>query len=911
MNRLTTKPTQSQTANRFGAPGAKLAAGRKAIKRSTGRGLPDAARFGSLQRTRSRPQRLDPVQADMQQGVQGAAMSKGGDLTWACAMANQMGSRVSDQIFVKDGRGRYLYANPARLQALGFDTVAEVLGRTDAEILSEDQANSILQVEQRIFATGQRVENHEELWANVNAEQDDRCFLTSRIPLLDERGQVAGLLGFGKEITQMKQAQRQVDMARAEAEAANLAKSLFLANMSHELRTPLNAIIGMTGLLLESSLTSEQEEFLNIVQTSGDTLITLINDILDLNKIEAGKMDLETMPLDLRSIIEDSLDLVAARASAKRLDLAYIIEDGTPGTVLGDPTRLGQILVNLLSNAVKFTETGEVVVSVAAKPMAAAPDTYELRFAVRDTGIGIEEETIGRLFQPFTQLGAGTTRLYGGTGLGLAISKRLSELMGGRIWAESCPGQGSTFYFTINAQSAPSQIKVYLQNAQPELRGKHILIVDDNSTNRYILKKQTESWGMKARTAQSGAQALAWLAQGARFDLAMLDMKMPEMDGVMLAKALRNLMPPPQLPLILLSSIGSQGLGAQEGGPGLFQATVTKPIKPSQLYNVLMETMQFHSPSLRRPATGQMVETDLSQKYPLQILLAEDNVINQKVALHMLSHLGYQADLAANGVQVLDALAQKRYDLVFMDVQMPMMDGLETSRTIRQDMADTQRPRIVAMTANATESDRQACLDAGMDDYISKPFQIDRLVTALKQCPVRSSAPIDIDTGMGTDMGMGMAAKSDTRKAHAVPSGEKIPHIRIKPPGVGSRTNRSETPRPVDPETFHRLYDFIGDDPETLAELILSFITDTSKLVERMVVALPSEDTQTLTRTAHTLKSGSAMFGALTMSTLCQDVESLGHSGKMAEVAQKVALLEVEFGRVRSYLERRHLGRTH
>ncbi len=907
MNRLTTRPTQSQTKNRFDHRIAKLAMGRKSVNRSapssacfsTRQGLPDAARFGRLQRGKSQPQHLNPLQRDMQQDVQVTALLKGGDLTWACTMANQIGSRLSDQVFVKDGRGRYLYANPARLQALGLATVAEILGQTDAEYLSEEQAILIQQVEQRIFATGQSVENHEELLAKSDAEQGERCFLISRMPLLDAAGQVAGLLGFGKEITEMKQAQRQVEMAKAEAEAANLAKSLFLANMSHELRTPLNAIIGMTGLLLESSLTNEQEEFLNIVQTSGDTLITLINDILDLNKIEAGKLELETMPLDLRSIIEDSLDLVAARASAKRLDLAYIIEDGTPGTVLGDPTRLSQILVNLLSNAVKFTETGEVVVSVAAQRLAAAPDAYELRFAVRDTGIGIEEETIGRLFQPFTQLGAVTTRLYGGTGLGLAISKRLSELMGGRIWVESCPGQGSTFYFTINAQAAPSQIKIYLQNAQPELRGKHVLIVDDNSTNRRILKKQTESWGMKAQTAQSGAQALAWLAQGIRFDLAILDMKMPEMDGVMLAKALRNLMPSAQLPLILLSSIGSQGLGTEENTPGLFQATVTKPIKPSQLYNVLMETLQFHSASLRRPVTGQLVETDLNQKHPLQILLAEDNVINQKVALHMLSHLGYQADLAANGVQVLDALAQKRYDLIFMDVQMPMMDGLEASRTIRQRMADTQRPRIVAMTASATESDRQACLDAGMDDYISKPFQIDRLVTALKQCPAQSLAPVGVET------------KSDTSKPHPAPSGEKIPHVRIKSLGNGSRTNQTETPRPVDPETFHRLYDFIGDDPETLAELILSFITDTSKLVERMVVALPSQDTQTLTRTAHTLKSGSAMFGALTMSTLCQDVESLGHSGKMAEVAQKVALLEVEFGRVRSYLEHRHLRRAH
>lgn len=903
MNRLNTRPTQPQIAIRFKGLAVNWATRCNTVNRSSSSntGLPDAARFGRLHRTRNHSLGLDKAQ----RAAQASLLLKSSELDEACALANQIGNKLSDPIFVKDRQGRYLAANTARLQALGLVTVTQILGRTDAELLPADQAALIDQAEQQVFLSGQGIENQEEVLANLGTgtNLDQRYFLTSRIPLRDERGQVVGLLGLGKEITEMKRAQRQVGQAKAEAEAANLAKSLFLANMSHELRTPLNAIIGMTGLLLESSLTNEQEEFLNIVQASGDTLITLINDILDLNKIEAGKMELETMPLDLRSIIEEALDLVAARASAKRLDLAYIIEDGTPGTILGDPTRLSQILVNLLSNAVKFTDHGEVVVSVAAQRAAQGSGIYELRFAVRDTGIGIDQEKIDHLFQPFTQLGAATTRLYGGTGLGLAISKRLSELMGGRIWAESRPQQGSTFYFTVNAQAASSQIKVYLQSTQPELRGKHILIVDDNSTNRRILKKQTESWGMKASTAHSGTQALAWLAQGTRFDLAILDMKMPDMDGVMLAKALRKALPSPHLPLILLSSMGSPGLSSEGEVSDLFQATVTKPIKPSQLYNVLMETLQSHSSSLRRPATGQMAETDLGQRHPLHILLAEDNAINQKVALHMLHHLGYQADLAGDGAQVLEALEKKQYDLIFMDVQMPMLDGLEASRIIRRRMADAQRPRIVAMTANATESDRQACLDAGMDDYISKPFQIDRLATALKQC----SAQMSVVSGTDAD------ANTDTDKVSPAPSGGKLPHARInqRNNGAGPLPSRSETVRPVDPETFHRLYDFIGDDPETLAELILSFITDTSKLVDRMVAALPTQDTQTLTRTAHTLKSGSAMFGALTMSTLCQDVESLGHSGKMTEVTQKVGLLEAEFGRVRSYLEHRHLHRTH
>jgi PAS domain S-box-containing protein len=667
-------------------------------------------------------------------------------------------------------------------------------------------------------------------------------------PVFDDRGRLTHVVTVTQDISERKAAERVLHAAMEEAEGANRAKGEFLANMSHEIRTPMNGVIGMTGLLLDTVLTGEQREYAETIRTSADALLIVINDILDFSKIESGKLDLEEYPFDLRACLESSLDLVAPRAAEKGLDLALTIADGVPDAMVGDATRLRQVLVNLLSNGVKFTEAGEIIVVVTSETLD--DGRCRVHVAVRDTGIGIPLERQDRLFKSFSQVDASTTRLFGGTGLGLAISKRLVEMMGGTIRLESAVGSGTTFHFTVTAARAPA-LTMGLHGIQPPLTGRRLLIVDDNATNRRILAQQARTWGMDAQAVASGREALALIRRDEDFDLAILDMQMPEMDGVALAVAIRAYRDPSRLPLVMLTSMGRREMGERVEAAA-FARFLNKPVKQSQLYETLLDVLAVSPPPERALPRAAALDPELGACQPLRILLAEDNVVNQKVARRLLERMGYRADVAGNGAEAVEAVARQSYDLVLMDVHMPEMDGLEATRRICDRLPQHARPTIVAMTAEAMHGDRERCLAAGMDDYISKPVKVAELIAALVRV-------------------VPLAQKARLAEPKAVV--EECEHA----------------PRTLDPATFAALRENFGaDDVREWQALVASFLADATTLFATMETAVVRGDAVALERAAHTLKSTGALFGALTLARECATIERSGRAGALDDASAQI-----------------------
>jgi PAS domain S-box-containing protein len=782
---------------------------------------------------------------------------------------------VPDKVYFKDLESRFVRISRAKAESCGLKDPMQAVGMSDADTYSSEHAMRALADEKEIIRTGQSIvgKEEEQTWPDGRRT----WARTSKVPLRDRSGQIVGTMGISHDITARKLAETELgnkaeELARSNstleqlayaAEAASRTKSEFLANMSHEIRTPLNGIIGMTDLTLETELTAEQRDYLETVKLSADSLLNVINDILDFSKIEAGKIDLEALDFDLYECVEGVLKSLSLRADDKGLELLCEVLPEVPETLVGDPGRLRQILINLVGNAIKFTMEGEVSLKVEASALEDQAGLFH--FIVSDTGVGIATEKLGAIFESFSQADTSTTREFGGTGLGLTISRRLAEMMGGQVWVESEPGVGSKFHFTARLGVAVTRKATAEGPASLDtLCGLRVLILDDNRTNRRILEGLVRRWGMNPTSVGEGAKALAELstavAAGDPYGLILTDMHMPKMDGIEFVKQMRERTELASSAVMMLTSGGQRGDMARCEELGI-AAYLLKPVRQAELRRAIAKALGGGERATPAPMlTRYSVQEADGPRRTMEILLAEDNPVNQKLAIRLLEKRGHRVIVAGNGREALDALEERSFDLVLMDVQMPEIDGLEATRRLRKREGDSvHRQAVVAMTALVMKGDHERCLAAGMDGYLSKPIRAQELDEMLNNY-------------MGTE-----------RHAVTMPKAE---------------------PAKQDSVCTAELLERVDGDRGFLAELTELFRADYPVQIREGWKAVSSNDVPGLERVAHALKGTLRNLAAPRASGLAQELEDMGKTGIASDTGCKLTELDKELGRVLESLER-------
>lgn len=757
---------------------------------------------------------------------------------------------VPDLIYVKDRAGRFVTANAALLDLLKLSNADGLIGKTDYDFSPPDLACNYVADDQIVMRSREPLLDREESHRSDDGRQI--WLLTTKVPLFNNDDEVIGVVGIGHDITARKKADQQIIAAKEMADRANQAKSDFLANMSHEIRTPLNAVIGMTDLVLNSNLDASQREFLSMVQDAGESLLSVINDVLDFSKIEAGKLDIDHHLFNVHKSLGDTMKTLGVKAHAKGLELAFRIAPDVPRFAIGDLGRMRQILLNLVGNAIKFTDQGEVVVEVVSLPCATGELLIEV--SVRDTGVGIPAEKCETIFNEFEQADSSTTRRFGGTGLGLAIASRIVTLMGGEISVSSAVDAGSEFRFHVRLKRAPDDVEERAGYGAVVVGGTRVLVVDDNETNCTILDEMLSNWGMIPALCLSGDEALERLQtageRGETFGLIITDINMPRMSGYDFLEQLRENHEFADLPVIVLTS------GGREGDRELADALrvhrqLMKPVKQSELFDVIVQSLGVNLPE----DTGSVDRTPESTSETLRILLTEDNVINQKLAIGVLKNDGHEVTVANHGGEALRLLEEQSFDLVLMDVQMPVMDGLEATRAIRErETHSGNHLPIIAMTAHAMKGDRENCLEAGMDEYIAKPIRIavlrDKVATVLNARDV---------------------AEPNSEPTEEEPIEEAV----------------AET----DAIDWDHAFLTVGGDAELLCELLGVYLGETADLMAQLQAAIKREDYEHIKRAAHTLKGASLSVGAVQTSQLafyleCLSIEEMPNAPSLYENLQ-------------------------